>query len=65
MPVPMTRNIETNKGRNAHALMSAQDMTLVGTKNLGCRDFTSALLKTASLESAIMLKFTSVPINLE
>ena len=65
MPVPVTRNTETKKGLNVHAFVSAQDMTVAGTKNLRYRDFTSVLLKTTSLEWAIMLMFTSVPINLE
>ena len=65
MPVPVTRNTETKKGMNVHAFMSAQDMTVAGTKNLGCRDFTPVLLKTAPLELAITLMFTYVPINME
>ena len=64
MPVPVTRYTETKKGRNVHAFMCAQDMTLVGTKNLGCRDFTLVLLKTSPLELAITLMFTFVPINM-
>ena len=58
MPVPMTRNIETNKGRNVHAFTCAQDMNLVGTKNLVCIDLTPMLLKT-TLELAITLMFKS------
>ena len=43
MPVPVTRNTKTNKGRNVHAFMCAQDMTLVGIKNLQCIDLTPML----------------------
>ena len=59
MPVPVTRNTETKKCRNVQPFMSAQYMTVVGSKNLGCRDFMPVLLKTTSLESAITLMLKS------